>query len=435
MNLVQRLPHFSELQSNLRAGRFDLAAMIDAVCNRIDAIEPELQALLDEPARCRRLLTEAAALQQRYPAPAARPPLYGVLVGVKDIFRVDGFPTRVGSQLPAEIFAGAEADAVRALRQAGALILGKTVTTEFAFFEPGPTRNPHNPAHTPGGSSSGSAAAVAAGYCPLALGTQTIGSVLRPAAFCGIVGFKPSFGRVSTAGVIPFSDSLDHVGWLAQDVAGVAAASAVLCRDWRPAPARPARPTLGVPSGPYLEQAPASTLSAFEAMLSRLAAAGYSVRHVPALSDIAAINRRHVRIMAAEVARVHADWFPRYQALYRPRTAALIREGYTVTDEELQQARAGRLTLRDELHTRMDAAGIDLWVCPPTLGPAPAGLASTGDPIMNLPWTHAGLPALTLPAGRADNGLPLGLQVIARFGADETLLAWAAGMESVLAAG
>ena len=175
--------------------------------------------MLLKAGRFDRLRREASDLLRRYPDPMARPPLFGALVGVKDIFHVDGFVTRAGSELPPELFAGPEASCVTALRAAGALILGKTVTTQFAYFAPGPTRHPLSTTlgetRTPGGSSSGSAAAVAAGFAPLALGTQTIGSIIRPAAFCGVVGFKPSFGRVATDGVIPLSPSADTVGWLA----------------------------------------------------------------------------------------------------------------------------------------------------------------------------------------------------------------------------
>ena len=169
-------------------------------------------------------------------------------MGVKDIIRVDGFPTRAGSRLPPHLFAGPQAACVTALRRAGALVLGKTVTTEFAGFEPGPTANPHRPGHTPGGSSSGSAAAVAAGYCPLALGTQTIGSVIRPAAFCGIVGFKPSLGRIATAGLVDFSPAVDTVGIFTQDLAGMGSVAAVLCGEWRRR-TEADKPVLGVPLG------------------------------------------------------------------------------------------------------------------------------------------------------------------------------------------
>src|SRR5205807_7593851 len=214
----------------LRSGQLDLLTYIDEVCNRIDAAEPLIHALLPEQDRRQRLLTEAEALQKRFPEPASRPPLYGILLGVKDIFHVDGFPTRAGSQLPAELFAGPEAACVTLLRNAGALILGKTISAEFAWIEPGPTHNPHNLNHTPGGSSSGSAAAVAAGFCPLAIGTQTNGSTIRPAAFCGIVGFKPTYARIPTGGLILSSMSLDTVGFFTQDIAGVALVAPLLCQ-------------------------------------------------------------------------------------------------------------------------------------------------------------------------------------------------------------
>ncbi|HEX5503753.1 MAG TPA: amidase [Thermomicrobiales bacterium] len=417
----------------LRSGERDLPAYIEEVCDRVDALEPELRALLPEPDRRARLRNAAAALARRYPDPAGRPPLYGVPVGVKDIFRVEGFPTRAGSQLPPELFAGPEAAVVTALKGAGALILGKTVTTEFAASEPGPTRNPHNPAHTPGGSSSGSAAAVAAGYCPLALGSQTIGSVIRPAAFCGVLGYKPTYGRVPLEGVLPYSPSVDHVGCFTQDAAGLRLAAALLVPDWRAGDDTGAgRPVLGIPEGPYLDRATPEGLAALAAQARRLADAGYTVRRVAAFADFAAIERRHRRLSSAEFAAVHADWFAAHEALYRPRSAALVRDGREVGDEELATARAGRAALRDALAAAMGAAGIDLWICPPATGPAPAGLDATGDPIMNLPWTHAGVPVVTLPAGHAENGLPLGLQCAARAGADERLLAWAGPLAAAL---
>lgn len=422
--------------AGLRSGRRDLMTYIDEICDRIDAVEPQVQALLPEPDRRVRLKKEAAALQARFPDPAERPPLYGIPVGVKDIFHAEGFPTKAGSRLSPELFVGPEAACVSAVRQAGALILGKTVTTEFAFFAPGPTRNPHNLDHTPGGSSSGSAAAVAAGFCPVAFGTQTIGSVIRPAAFCGVVGYKPSFGRIATAGVIPFSESADHIGLFTQDVEGMRLAASVLCRDWQAdtADQEPdTLPVLGVPEGSYVAQASPEGQEAFEAQLSTLEAAGYTIRRVPALADIEAINRRHRQMIAAEFALVHAEWFAQYEELYRPSTADLIREGQQVTIGALAEARLGRGRLRGELERLMEQHGIDVWVSPAAPGPAPEGIESTGNPIMNFPWTHAGLPTVSLPAGRAENGLPLGLQCSARFMTDEHLLAWAGPLGGVLA--
>src|SRR3972149_2199567 len=173
--------------------------------------EPRIHAFLPEAGRSARLQREAGALDRKLGKQAKHSPLFGLLLGVKDIFHADGFPTQAGSRLPTRALRGPKAASVTLLHKAGMLIAGKTVTTEFAYFSPGPTRNPHNTAYTPGGSSSGSAAAVAAGLVGLALGTQTIGSTTRPASYCGVVGFKPSLGRISTAGVIPLAKSLDHV--------------------------------------------------------------------------------------------------------------------------------------------------------------------------------------------------------------------------------
>jgi Asp-tRNA(Asn)/Glu-tRNA(Gln) amidotransferase A subunit family amidase len=383
-----------------------------------------VQALLPEPDRRGRLHAQAASLAARYPDPAGRPGLYGALLAVKDIFHVDGFTTRAGATVPPELFAGPEAVCVTQLRHAGALVLGKAVTTEFAYFEPGSTRNPHHLDHTPGGSSSGSAAAVAAGLAPLALGTQTIGSVIRPAAFCGIVGFKPSLGRIDSRGVVFFSRTLDQVGLFTQDVAGMVLAAAAVCQNWRDLPAPDRLPVLGVPVGPHLEQAEPAALRAFWQQMGRLAAAGVTVREVPALAGIETLNSLHRRLVFAEFAQEHAEIYAQHAALYRPRTAEIVEIGKTVPPEELVTARANSAVLRLELKELMDEAGIDLWACPAARGPAPEGLHATGDPNMNLPWTHAGLPSLTLPAGQAENGLPLGLQLVARFGADEALLFW-----------
>lgn len=393
--------------------------------------EPEILALLPDPGRLDRLRREAAVLSRRWPDPAARPPLYGVLAGVKDVFHVSGFPTGAGSRLPPEELAGDEGPAVAALRGAGALILGKTVSTEFAYFAPGATHNPRRPGHTPGGSSSGSAAAVAAGYCPLALGTQTIGSILRPAAYCGIVGYKPSRGRISCEGMIPLAPSLDHVGVLARDVSAAARAAAVLAAGWqRRDPGR--RPRLGVPEGPYLTHASEEGMAHFRATCERLAGAGYEIEPVAAFPDFALIAARHRRIVAAEAARVHALWFERHESLYHEKTRDLIRQGQAVTAVELAVDLAACEALRHTLEAQMRERGLDLWISPPAQGAAPEGLESTGDPVMNLPWTQAGLPALALPAGQNDAGLPLGLQVVAHFGEDEALLAWGRELEGAL---
>ncbi len=404
------------------------SAIVEEYCDRIDDVDDHVEAFLEEPGRRVRLSAEAAALEKRYADAETLPPLYGALVGVKDIFHVEGFVTRAGSEVPPELFAGEEAVCVGQLREAGALIVGKTVTTEFAYFEPGPTRNPHNLAHTPGGSSSGSAAAVAAGLCPLALGTQTIGSVIRPAAFCGIVGFKPTYDRIASAGLVYFSPTVDHVGLFTQDVAGMELAASVLCSEWMPEELGDEKPVLAVPDGPYLQQAEEEGLAHFEATVEKLIEAGYTVKRLPLFENIDELNELHSNLAFAEFAREHAGIYAIHADLYRPRTAGIIEAGQQVREDDLDVFRANCAKLRKDLRRLMRAEAVDLWICPPAPGPAPKGIHATGSPMMNLPWTHAGMPAITLPAGTATNGLPLGLQLVGHFGADENLLAWAKEM-------
>ena len=419
--------------ADLRNDEQSLLAHIHAICDRIDRVDPQVRAFIPEHYRRARLVEEAVDLISRYPDVETRPPLFGALVGVKDIFRVDGFYTRAGSELPKELFEGDEAAVVTRLRAAGALIAGKTVTTEFAYFQPGPTRNPHNLNHTPGGSSSGSAAGVAAGFFPLALGTQTIGSVIRPAAFCGVVGFKPSYDRIPTDGLLYFSKSLDHVGLFTQDVAGMALAASALCDGWDSSAVVPDRsPVLAVPEGDYLRKAWPEGLDSFWENVSKLEKAGVRVVTVPFLEEFDDLNEQHRRMMAAEAAQIHAEWYAEYEYLYSDPMKEIMYTGSRVGADELAEARAARLVLRQQIADALDAAGADLWVAPPAPGPAPEGIHATGNPVMNLPWTNAGVPALNLPVERTRSGLPMGLQLVGRFGGDEKVLGWAGVIEKLL---
>jgi Asp-tRNA(Asn)/Glu-tRNA(Gln) amidotransferase A subunit family amidase len=423
-----------ETVAGLRRGDLDPGEYVDTLCDRIDAVDDELRAMLPECDRRARLHDAVDALLERHPDPADRPPLFGVPVGVKDIMHVDGFETRAGTAVPPELFQGPEATCVTRLRDAGAVVFGKTVTTEFAGGGPGLTRNPHDLDHTPGGSSSGSAAAVAAGLCPLATGTQTGGSVVRPATFCGVVGYKPSFGRVPRDGVIERSATVDHVGTFTQDVAGVSLAAAALCDEWGSVPDPDGLPALGVPEGTYLDAAEPEGREAFEAHVSRLEGAGCRIERVsvPAFADYAALDRRHRRLTAAELALVHEPWFDDYEAFYRTPMAEQIRTGREVSTGELARGREVQAELRDEFDGLLDDHDLDAWVAPGAPGPAPATLRGTGDPTMNRPWTYAGVPVLALPAGTAENGLPVGVQVAGRFGGDETLLGWGSALAEAL---
>lgn len=417
--LVHGAP-LEDTAQQLQQGLTEPGEHLDQLLDRVNAVDSDVEALLAEPDRPGRIQRELTCLENRFPG-WDRPSLYGVPVGVKDIFHVDGFPTRAGSEVPPAALAAPEASVVSRLKDAGAVVLGKTVTTEFAYFEPGPTRNPHDLARTPGGSSSGSAAAVAAGLCPLALGSQTIGSTIRPASFCGITGFKPTYGRIPIDGVLPLAASVDTVGLFTQDITGMIRAASVVCDGWGPPP--PEQPVLGVPDGPYLEQASPEGLEEFERLITVLDQDGFDIHRVDLLEDIQAVNQRHNDLVAAEAAIAHHAWYEAHGDRYREGSIELVEEGREVTTETLARGRASCTELRDELTERMTREGIDVWVSPAAPGPAPTGIDSTGDPAMNLPWTHAGLPAVSLPVGQV-NGLPFGLQCAARYGADEALLAW-----------
>ena len=423
LQLIQKKPqaYFEQLEANFKA------------------LDSEIQAFLPEEHRFSRLREEYEALEARYQDHEARPPLFGLPVGVKDIFHADGFETHAGSKLPVDRLTGHQATSLTKLKEAGALVLGKTVTTEFAYFSPGPTRNPHNLDHTPGGSSSGSAAGVAAGLAPIAFGTQTVGSINRPAAFCGVVGFKPSYGRISAAGVIPLAPSLDHVGIFTVDVGGVLVAAPLLLADWKHAKLddrlgdlAPGTVTLGIPRGPYMEGASEEAIAHFEGVRIRLETGGLRVIDVPAMPDHAEIEQRHYLILAAEAAAVHHEWFDELGDLYAPKTVELIEQGREISDDRLATAIEGRGKLREQLQALMEDYRIDAWISPAAPGPAPKGIESTGDPAMNLPWTHSGLPTIGLPSGWSANELPLGIQLTGSWYGDERLLAEAVAVQRAL---
>lgn len=421
--------NFPELTLAFRNNELSPGELISGLQSLFDAREPSILAFIPEANRFERLQKEAKELLSRYPDPKNRPPLFGMLVGVKDIFHADGFTTQAGSKLPADELQGHEAASVTQLKNAGALIMGKTVTTEFAYFTPGPTRNPHHPEHTPGGSSSGSAAAVGVGLCEIALGTQTIGSVIRPAAFCGAVGFKPTYERISRAGVIPLSPTFDHIGFFTKDVPTAKQTATVLITDWQLESTKP-KATLGIPEGPYLACASDYALACFDSICQSLADAGYELRRVRVMDDYQEIRNRHDAIMSFDAAHVHQEWFRKHESLYSPKFTDLIRRGQAVTN--LHSHLEARDDFRDQMTQTMTDEGIDLWICPPTVGPAPRGLDSTGDPVMCLPWTQIGFPAISIPTTKNEEGLPMGLQVVGKWNSDESLLAWAEEIEKVV---
>lgn len=410
------------IASSLRSGTLPLVPFLRETFRRIDVTEPTVQALLPEPGRQDRMIREAGALLARFPDPGQRAPLFGIPVGIKDLFRVDGFPTRAGSTLPPEAFEGPESTAASRLKRAGALILGKTSADEFAYGDPPETCNPHDPRRTPGGSSAGSAAAVATGICPLAIGTQTSRSIIAPASYCGVVGFKPSQGRIPVDGVVILSPFMDVVGLLAPDVAGAGLGASVLLDGWVPVDAR--RPVLGVPEGSYLDGLrDEGWRFPFEAAIRRLEKGGLEIRRVALGWDAELDDICHtaMRVLHAEMAIEHRERFERFGPLYSQWSRSGVARGRGISEADLAAGRNEGLRLRAGIGARMDAAGVDLLLSPSQLGPAPPLGQQTGTGATTTPWSFAGLPCMSIPCGTVD-ALPVGLQGIGRHGADERLL-------------
>ncbi|HRS53452.1 MAG TPA: amidase [Bacteroidales bacterium] len=401
-------------------------SFINELCDRLDHIEPIIKSFIPEENRRSRLLKDVKNLVDKYPDIKNRPPLFCVPVGIKDIFIVEGFTTSAGSKLPPKLFVGKESSFVTKLKNAGAIIIGKTVTTEFAYFEPGPTTNPHNISHTPGGSSSGSAAAVAAGLCSIASGTQTIGSISRPASYCGVVGFKPSYARIPTDGIIPFSPSLDHAGFFANNVEDIATVANISCLDWDEKKTKKHSnklPTIAIiTEGDYLLQAKKEIITFFNNCINFLKDKGFNIITINPFPDIKNINTMHKKLAAAEMAKVHANWYKKYKHLYSQKTIELIEEGLKISPEDIAKALEGRFLLKKRIETIIEANNIDVILSPSTTDYAPQGLSSTGSPLMNLPWTYSGLPTISLPISKSDKGLPCGIQITGQFQKDELLI-------------
>ncbi len=381
-----------------------------------------------------RAIQAAEAADARLASGAPARALEGVPAAVKDIIDVAGMPTRMGSRIMAENVARTSAECVAQLEAAGAIVLGKSVTTEFAYYTPGKTRNPWNVAHTPGGSSSGSAAAVASGMVAGALGTQTNGSVIRPAAFCGIVGYKPSRGFVSNHGTLDPWPSVDHTGVLARSVADAAMLAHAIAGPGAVIPAELSEPSalkLAAVRSPVWNEAEPAQQQAFARAIQRLRAAGATVteRELPAEFDRAHATMRTIMAYGAHAhfGQLRAERGADMSAQLR----ALIDEGAALPEAPFRAA----LRLQENLKTACSSycAAYDAVVTPPAPGAAPATLAQTGNPAFCTIWSLLGVPAVTVPAELGPAGMPLGLQVVAPYRADAGALAAAAWCERVFA--
>lgn len=434
-----------EAAAAIRLGSLTPLELAAECLERIGRFEPETLAWISVDAegalQTAERLTHDQAMHKAYG------PLYGIPVGIKDIVDVAGTPTRAGSSLTDATPAKEDATVVARLRAAGAVILGKTVTTEFACFDPPPTRNPWNAACTPGGSSSGSAAAVALGMCLGAIGSQTGGSITRPASYCGVAGVKPTFGCASRAGVVPVAFHLDHVGPLARTAADCAillraiagpdardpASSPRAKFDWTDNPVATASskpPRLGVIHSYFFETAEAETAELAESALRGLEGAGAKLVELPLPEHFENVHTMHRRIMTSEGAEYHRLNYGAPRAGYGPKMAAFIDEGLAVTMDEYQEALGNQAAFRDAMERTL--ADVDALVIPSTTSPAPADLTTTGDPRFNSPWSHAGVPTVSIPCALTKAGLPVSLQLVGRAWSEARLLAVAAWCEAKL---
>ncbi|MDR7555430.1 MAG: amidase [Armatimonadota bacterium] len=443
------------LAAQLRAGALSAVEVVEAHLARIAQVEPHVQAWVHVDAAGAR--AAARALDDEYRTGRVRGPLHGVPVALKDIFDAAGLVTTSGAAPFAHRRPEVDAPAVAVLRAAGAVVLGKTTTTEFAYSDPTETRNPWNLAHTPGGSSAGSAAAVAARMVPLALGSQTIGSTLRPAAYCGVVGFKPTYGLVSTEGVTPLAWSLDHVGIFGRTVEDVvlvlavltssAAASGAGVRSGRVpgapgAAAGPAGgpradahesageeersggvefPRLGLLRAFYAGIAMPEVTAHLDDVAETFAGAGATVEEValpPSAADLLAAGQLVLRV---EAAAYHRAQFERHADAYRPKIRRLVEDGLRERGVDYVLAQRVRAQFRQEMAPLF--ARFDALLLPVAPAPAPPrSEGTTGDPVLCAPWSFCGFPAIALPAGLSRDGLPLGIQLVAGQAAEAHLL-------------
>jgi Asp-tRNA(Asn)/Glu-tRNA(Gln) amidotransferase A subunit family amidase len=422
----------AEAARRIRAGTLSPSNLLAACLKRTDAVEPAVAAWvrLDRDAAAR------VAVQRDIEAREGRfmGPLHGVPIALKDIFDAAGVPTTAGAPAWATRTPAVDAPSVAALRGAGAVPMGKLATTPFAYLDPSVTRNPWNPEHTPGGSSSGPAAAVAARMVPLALGSQTVGSMLRPAAYCGVVGLKPTHGRISAAGVLELAGSLDHVGVFARAVEDCALALTVLVGgdpapdDYVRAVVDPPAPRLGV-LAPFLARATPEMGKHLEAVTRGLEAAGARLEDVALPAAFASIYDVGATVLRAEAAAAHAPLFPAHAAEYPPKIKELIELGHAISAPVYLAAQAARRQVREAVGAI--AARYDAFLLPTIGAPAPRGLGSTGDPSFCSPWSFLGMPAITLPTG-VEGGLPLAVQLVAAPWSEARLLAAAAWCERVI---
>lgn len=433
----------STVSKYIRQGIVTPHDLVKSVINTIDRLEPTIKAWVTVDRRG--ALETARRYTEELDKGIIRGPLHGIPIGIKDIFYTSNMKTTAGSKINSDFIPDYDATTIRLLKESGAIILGKTTTTEFAYSDPAPTRNPWNIEHTPGGSSSGSAAAVASGMCLAALGSQTMGSTIRPAAFCGIIGIKPTFGLISRYGVIPLSWSLDHVGVFTRSVEDSALLLEVLVgydsNDatthlqkkpyYRKSLEKNSQPLIGYIRDFYYENADSEVWKNTEETIELLKVKGAKIKEIHFPKSFKASYSAHRIIMKVEAASFHEITFRDRIEDYRPKIRKLIASGLLITGSTYLRAQRIRNQFRQDMLKLM--AGVDCILTPSAPTPALKGLENTGDPSFNAPWTFIGAPSITIPSGVTENTrLPLGIQIASNHFCEEKLLAIAQWCERII---
>jgi aspartyl-tRNA(Asn)/glutamyl-tRNA(Gln) amidotransferase subunit A len=427
----------------IRQGRLSLKELLDSCLAQIDRHEPRVRAwvFVDREgarAQCEQLTQELSRGQNRGP-------LHGIPLGIKDIYDVFDWPTAAGSRLWAQSIARRDATVVSRLRQAGAVFLGKTTTTQYASFDPSPTHNPWNLERTPGGSSSGSAAALACRMCLGALGSQTGGSITRPASYCGVAGCKPTFGRVSCDGVVPLAPSMDHPGPMANCVRDLAIILQVIAgydpRDAasidQPVPDYTAAlngkrtpPRLARVRGLFQDKASPDVLRMMDQVSDRFRHEGAIVTEIALPAGFGTVLPNHRIVMAVESAAFHGERLRRHPEDYLPEIRKLLEEGLAYPAAEYARCKEHQRQLKQDMAACFDC--VDAILAPATTEAAP-DIRSTGNPAFNSPWSYTGLPVVSIPAAYDKDGMPLAIQLVGPAWSETELLAVSAWCEKVLA--
>ena len=433
----------AQAASLIRDRSLSPVALMESLLSRVSALEQSLKVwvTLDPDVA----MESARRRQRELDHGGICGPLHGVPVGIKDIFYTKGMKTTAGSPIYADFVPDHDATSVALLNRAGAIVMGKTVTTEFACNDPPPTTNPWNADHTPGGSSSGSAVGTACRMFPAALGSQTAGSVLRPASYNGVVGLKPTFGRISRHGVIPVSESLDTVGTFTRTVEDAAILLGVLAghdpcdssSSEEPVPdyvrnlnSQKKPPRVGLVRRFFYEESSDEVRSNFDGVAAQLTEAGADVSEVECSANFEALLSAHQVVAGAEAAAFHEADIQERPDDYAPNVRSMLEDGMLTTAVDYLQAQQVRAAFRQDMEEV--ARSFDALLCPTTATPAPGDLTGTGDPAFQKPWTNCGFPSITIPSGLSESGLPLGVQLASAPFAEELLLATAHWCEQVL---